>query len=99
MAPDQEQPDLRSAHVIVVANEKGGTGKSTLSIHIAVALLKAGCRVASIDLDTRQRTFTRFVENRRSWASASGVAGGRRVPPPHAAGAADVTGERAEVTG
>ncbi len=73
MAIDQEQPDLRSAHVIVVANEKGGTGKSTLSIHITVALLKAGYRVASIDLDTRQRTLTRFVENRQSWAQSSGM--------------------------
>jgi chromosome partitioning protein len=67
--PEVERPDLRTAHVIVVANEKGGTGKSTLSIHISVALLKAGFRVATIDLDTRQRTLTRFLENRRSWAA------------------------------
>ncbi len=67
--PELERPDLRTAHVIVVANEKGGTGKSTLSIHISVALLKAGFRVATIDLDTRQRTLTRFLENRRSWAA------------------------------
>ncbi|HEY1735982.1 MAG TPA: division plane positioning ATPase MipZ [Methylovirgula sp.] len=67
--PELERPDLRTAHVVVVANEKGGTGKSTLSIHICVALLKAGFRVASIDLDTRQRTLTRFLENRRSWAA------------------------------
>lgn len=74
MAPLQDHPDLRSAHVIVVANEKGGTGKSTLSIHITVALLKAGHRVATIDLDTRQRTLTRFFENRQSWAASGGVA-------------------------
>ena len=73
MASAQEPPDLRSAHVIVVANEKGGTGKSTLSIHILIALLKAGYRVASIDLDTRQRTLTRFLENRRSWAAGNGI--------------------------
>ena len=30
MVPATEPPDLRSAHVIVVGNEKGGTGKSTL---------------------------------------------------------------------
>lgn len=72
MSIDSDKPDLRSAHVIVVANEKGGTGKSTVSIHIAVALLRAGHRVASIDLDTRQRTFTRFFENRASWAAQSG---------------------------
>ncbi|WP_294540725.1 division plane positioning ATPase MipZ [uncultured Rhodoblastus sp.] len=63
-----EAPELRAAHVIVVANEKGGSGKSTLSIHLAVALMKAGYRVATIDLDIRQRTLTRFFENRASWA-------------------------------
>jgi len=70
-APQFEPPDLRTAHVIVIGNEKGGTGKSTLSIHISIALLKAGFRVATIDLDTRQRTLTRFFENRRSWASSA----------------------------
>ena len=68
---DIETPDLRSAHVIVVGNEKGGTGKSTLSIHLSVALMKAGFRVATIDLDTRQQTLTRFFENRRSWAQSA----------------------------
>jgi chromosome partitioning protein len=70
-SPEFEPPDLRTAHVIVVGNEKGGTGKSTLSIHISIALLKAGFRVATIDLDTRQRTLTRFFENRRSWANSA----------------------------
>ncbi len=73
MPTDSERPDLRSAHVIVVANEKGGTGKSTVSIHVAIGLLKAGYRVASIDLDTRQRTLTRFLENRQSWAAQAGT--------------------------
>jgi chromosome partitioning protein len=71
MTVDFETPDLRSAHVIVVGNEKGGVGKSTLSIHLTVALLKQGFRVASIDLDTRQRTLTRFFENRASWAATA----------------------------
>ena len=65
---DNDAPELRSAHVIVVGNEKGGAGKSTLSIHLTVALLKAGYKVACIDLDTRQQTLTRFFENRRSWS-------------------------------
>ena len=64
-------PELRSAHVIVIGNEKGGTGKSTLSIHLSVALMKAGFRVATIDLDTRQQTLTRFFENRTSWAQSA----------------------------
>jgi chromosome partitioning protein len=62
----------RTAHVIVVANEKGGSGKSTVAMHIAIALIKAGKRVASIDLDSRQRTFTTYIKNRRLWAAQSG---------------------------
>ena len=53
-----------SAHRIVFANEKGGTGKSTTAVHIAVALSFQGARVAAIDLDPRQRTLHRYLENR-----------------------------------
>ena len=53
-----------SAHRIVFANEKGGTGKSTTAVHIAVALAYSGARVAAIDLDPRQRTLHRYLENR-----------------------------------
>jgi chromosome partitioning protein len=63
----------RSAHVIVLGNEKGGSGKSTTAMHIAVALLKAGQRVATIDLDSRQKSFTRYVENRRACARRTGA--------------------------
>ncbi|WP_082337067.1 division plane positioning ATPase MipZ [Porphyrobacter sp. AAP60] len=52
------------AHRIVFANEKGGTGKSTTAVHVAVALSYLGARVASIDLDPRQRTMHRYIENR-----------------------------------
>ena len=63
----------RSAHVIVLGNEKGGSGKSTTAMHVAVALLKAGQRVATIDLDSRQKTFTHYVENRRDAARRTGA--------------------------
>jgi chromosome partitioning protein len=53
-----------TAHFIVFANEKGGTGKSTTAVHSAVALAAAGRRVAAIDLDTRQRTLGRYLDNR-----------------------------------
>ncbi len=55
-------------HVIVVGNEKGGSGKTTIAINIAVALMKSGQRLATIDLDSRQRTLTHYIENRRAWA-------------------------------
>src|SRR5437016_8835185 len=63
----------RSAFCVVLGNEKGGSGKSTVAMHIAVALLKAGQRVATIDLDSRQKTFTHYVENRRNWAARTKV--------------------------
>src|SRR5258708_22340379 len=58
----------RSAFCVVLGNEKGGSGKSTVAMHIAVALLKAGQRVATIDLDSRQKSFTHYIDNRRTWA-------------------------------
>ncbi|HEX5213798.1 MAG TPA: division plane positioning ATPase MipZ [Pseudolabrys sp.] len=63
----------QSAHVVVLGNEKGGSGKSTTALHIAVALLKAGQRVATVDLDSRQKSFTHYIENRRAWAERARV--------------------------
>ena len=63
-----------SAHVVVLGNEKGGSGKSTTAMHVAVALMKAGQRVATIDLDSRQGTFSNYIGNRRAWARRAGVA-------------------------
>ena len=51
-------------HIIVFANEKGGTGKSTTAVHVAVALAAQGRRVAALDLDHRQRTLGRYLDNR-----------------------------------
>src|SRR6516165_5234514 len=62
-----------SAHVIVLGNEKGGSGKSTTAMHVAVALLQAGQRVATIDLDSRQKSFTHYIDNRREWAARTGI--------------------------
>jgi chromosome partitioning protein len=58
-----------SPHVIVVGNEKGGSGKTTITIHLVLALMKAGQRVATIDLDSRQNSLTRYLANRRAWAA------------------------------
>jgi len=63
----------KSAHVVVLGNEKGGSGKSTTAMHVAVALLHAGQRVATIDLDSRQKSLTRYLEHRRAWASRAGI--------------------------
>ena len=61
------------AHIIVVGNEKGGAGKSTVSMHVATALARMGHRVCGLDLDLRQRTFGRYIENRRAFLSQTGL--------------------------
>lgn len=68
------RPHMATPHVIVCGNEKGGSGKSTLAMHIAVALLKTGYRVATIDLDGRQRSLSRYVDNRLAWSARRRVA-------------------------
>ncbi|MDX3908371.1 MAG: division plane positioning ATPase MipZ [Sphingobium sp.] len=62
-----------TAHTIVFANEKGGTGKSTTAVHVAVALASQGHRVGMIDLDPRQRTVTRYMENRGDTAKRRSI--------------------------
>jgi chromosome partitioning protein len=62
-----DNAQARPARVIVVGNEKGGSGKSTVAMHVAIALVKARQKVATIDLDSRQRSLTHYVENRRAW--------------------------------
>jgi len=63
----------KTAHRIVFANEKGGTGKSTTAVHIAVALSYLGARVVALDLDPRQRTMDRYMENRRATQERRGI--------------------------
>ena len=61
------------AHIIVVGNEKGGSGKSTTSMHIATALVRMGHRVGALDLDLRQKSMGRYVENRRKFLAAENL--------------------------
>lgn len=55
--------------IIVVGNEKGGSGKSTAAMHMIVGLLKRRYSVGSIDLDTRQASLTHYVQNRVRYAA------------------------------
>ena len=61
------------AHIIVVGNEKGGSGKSTTSMHIATALVRLGFRVGALDLDMRQKSFGRYSENRKRFLAKEGI--------------------------
>ena len=60
------------AHIIVVGNEKGGAGKSTISMHVATALARLGHRVGTLDLDLRQQSLGRYLSNRRAWLKKEG---------------------------
>ena len=64
--------DKKDAHIIVLGNEKGGTGKSTLAMHIIVGLLELGKKVAVIDLDSRQKSVARYLQNRQAFIANSG---------------------------
>jgi chromosome partitioning protein len=61
------------AHIIVVGNEKGGSGKSTTCMHVATALARMGHRVGALDLDLRQQSFGRYIENRLAYLARSGL--------------------------
>ncbi|MEL6737018.1 MAG: division plane positioning ATPase MipZ, partial [Pseudomonadota bacterium] len=67
------------AHIIVVGNEKGGAGKSTVSMHVATALSRMGHRTGVLDLDLRQKTLGRYVTNRRDYLDSVG----RDLPTPN----------------
>ncbi len=61
------------AHIIVVGNEKGGAGKSTVSMHVATALARMGHKVGTLDLDLRQKTLGRYVLNRETYLTKQGL--------------------------
>ncbi|MDG1209249.1 MAG: division plane positioning ATPase MipZ [Paracoccaceae bacterium] len=64
---------MSRAHVIVLGNEKGGSGKSTTAMHLFTALVKQGKSVGAMDLDLRQQSFFRYAENRASYAEREGM--------------------------
>lgn len=67
------------AHIIVVGNEKGGAGKSTVAMHVATALARLGFNVSALDLDLRQKTFGRYAENRKAFMKNANLV----LPSPH----------------
>lgn len=76
---DSVRPVRRyDTHILVVGNEKGGTGKSTTAMHLVVSLQREGKDVAVVDLDSRQRSLTRYLENRAAYAERRGL--GWRLP-------------------
>ncbi len=73
-ASDQESTGRsRLAHTIVIGNEKGGAGKSTVAMHLSISLLRMGMTVGIMDLDVRQRSLARYLENRSRWIRNTGA--------------------------
>jgi chromosome partitioning protein len=71
---DRETPGRsRLAHTIVIGNEKGGAGKSTVAMHMCIGLLRMGMTVGIMDLDVRQRSLARYLENRSRWIRNTGA--------------------------
>ena len=70
---NQPASEAKKAHVIVLGNEKGGSGKTTTCMHLIVALLRLGFTVGTIDIDSRQRSLSRYIENRRQTMLKEGV--------------------------
>jgi chromosome partitioning protein len=68
----------KGAHIIVLGNEKGGSGKSTTAMHVIVGLLHEHRRVGCLDLDVRQGTLSRYLANRTEFCRRGGV----RLPLP-----------------
>jgi chromosome partitioning protein len=66
---------MNQPRIIVVGNEKGGAGKSTIAIHLAAALLHGGAKVAIMDLDLRQSSLAKFYRNRHAWLASNPGAG------------------------
>lgn len=64
---------MKNGKVIVVGNEKGGTGKSTLAMHLIVWFLRSGKTVSSVDLDGRQGTLSHYIRNRAAYSENHGV--------------------------
>jgi chromosome partitioning protein len=64
---------VNSAKVVVIGNEKGGSGKTTVTMHMAIGLLRRGVAVGTVDLDSHQQSLSRYLDNRMMWSEDNGV--------------------------
>ncbi len=69
---------MRTMRTIAIANQKGGAGKTTTAIHLAVALHKLGHRVLLIDIDG-QGNATTYLGLQKGGRALLDVLAGRRT--------------------
>ena len=60
-APKQTEPHQPATHVIAIASGKGGVGKSTTSINLALALAATGKKVGILDADIYGPSLPRLI--------------------------------------
>ena len=60
---------MTKPYIIVLGNEKGGSGKTTTAMHLTFSLIYRNFRVAVLDLDLRQLSLNRYLENRSTYYS------------------------------
>lgn len=65
--------DNNKTHIIVIGNEKGGAGKTTTTMHLISSLLHLGLKVTSVDADCRQKSLSRYLENRAHYLKKHGA--------------------------
>lgn len=63
----------KKPYIIVFGNEKGGAGKTTTAMHVISSLLYEGYAVSSIDLDSRQRSLSNYLENRKAYMEKGNI--------------------------
>ena len=73
MAPGQREQAGMAGLTITVAQQKGGSGKTTLAVNLAIALMQRGHSVAVMDTDPQGSMGRWFMERRERMGGEPGI--------------------------